>query len=363
VEHEDVKVFIGPTLSIANARAFLDAQYLPPASRGDIYRASKLEPRIIVLIDGAFESGAAVLHNEILWALSQGIGVLGAASIGALRAAELEPFGMMGIGEIFEAYRDHSLERDDAVAVVHGPEELGYPLLTIALVDVWATLNRASEERILNTDDRDLLKDIASKIFYKQLGFKALLEAAVQLGFSSDRAIILGEYLATQGGYSQKRADAIEALRAVASESVSLTPATNKSFVFERTSAWQQLAAELDEYEVTTAVNRSNLSSEAELAMIGLALSERDAQRRGFVLDRSEFEDAARRFRGRNNLHKSPEVQRWMEIAQFDNADYVKLIEDEVFIERSRMFMEQCMKHLMTRLNRHRRSTFALLRK
>ena len=58
---------------------------------------------------------------------------LGAGSIGALRAAELEAFGMVGEGRIFEAYRsgvlepyDTPFEDDDEVAVVHAPAELGY---------------------------------------------------------------------------------------------------------------------------------------------------------------------------------------------------------------------------------------------
>ena len=52
--------------------------------------------------------------------MSQGIHVFGSASMGALRA-ELCPFGMVGVGRIFEAYRDGELEDDDEVAVIHGP--------------------------------------------------------------------------------------------------------------------------------------------------------------------------------------------------------------------------------------------------
>ena len=38
--------------------------------------------------------------------MSEGVPVFGAASMGALRAAELHEFGMRGIGRIFEAFRD-----------------------------------------------------------------------------------------------------------------------------------------------------------------------------------------------------------------------------------------------------------------
>src|SRR6188508_3485280 len=99
-------VFVGPTLAIAEARAALpEARFLPPARRGDVYRACSGRPASIALIDGYFEQQLSVWHKEILWALSQGIRVYGAASMGALRAAELEAFGMVGVGTIFSLFR------------------------------------------------------------------------------------------------------------------------------------------------------------------------------------------------------------------------------------------------------------------
>jgi len=41
--------------------------------------------------------------------------------------------------------------RDDEVAVLHGPEELGYPLLTEAMVDIRATLAEASRVGVIDT--------------------------------------------------------------------------------------------------------------------------------------------------------------------------------------------------------------------
>src|SRR5947209_16461006 len=121
-----VYVFTGPTLSAEEARTVLDAVYLPPVSQGDVYRVSFRRPTAIGIIDGYFERIPAVWHKEILWAMSHGIHVFGSASMGALRAAELEAFGMEGVGAIFEAYRDGRLEDDDEVAVVHGPADVGY---------------------------------------------------------------------------------------------------------------------------------------------------------------------------------------------------------------------------------------------
>ena len=55
--------------------------------------------------------------------MEEGIQVLGASSMGALRAAELHGFGMIGYGTIFEWYRDGLIDGDDEVALWHEPEE------------------------------------------------------------------------------------------------------------------------------------------------------------------------------------------------------------------------------------------------
>ena len=110
-------VFLGPTLAIEEARAILDATYLPPASQGDVFRlVATHDARIVGIIDGHFQAVPSVWHKELLWAMSQGVHVIGAASMGALRAAELAEFGMVGIGRIFEAFRSGVLAPyDDAV--------------------------------------------------------------------------------------------------------------------------------------------------------------------------------------------------------------------------------------------------------
>src|SRR5436305_3085254 len=111
-------VFAGPTLP---PRLRRDGETLwewrPPVRQGDVYRAALTGPAAIGIIDGYFEVVPTVWHKEILWAMAQGIHLFGAASIGALRAAELDSFGMRGVGRIYEAYRDGILEDDDEVAV------------------------------------------------------------------------------------------------------------------------------------------------------------------------------------------------------------------------------------------------------
>ena len=119
-------VFVGPTLPAHEIQKVTDYVCLPPVEQGDVYRAMARAPRAIGIIDGYFDGSPAVWHKEILFAMSRGVHVFGASSMGALRAAELSVFGMHGVGTIFEAYRDGTLEDDDEVALLHGPAEAGY---------------------------------------------------------------------------------------------------------------------------------------------------------------------------------------------------------------------------------------------
>jgi hypothetical protein len=87
--------------------------------------------------------------------------------MGALRAAELAPFGMCGIGKISEALLSGELERDDAVAIEHGPAELGYPAVSVALVDIEATAEKAARERVITSEQRCQLMTIARRKYFK----------------------------------------------------------------------------------------------------------------------------------------------------------------------------------------------------
>ena len=66
-----IVIYTGLSLSFEDAKKMLDAEYLPPVKRGDIYNL--LEKRddveIIGIIDGVFHQSPAVAHKEILEAL------------------------------------------------------------------------------------------------------------------------------------------------------------------------------------------------------------------------------------------------------------------------------------------------------
>jgi hypothetical protein len=206
-------VFAGPSLPPAARPDDPALDWRPPVKQGEVYEAALAGPAIIGIVDGYFEVTPSVWHKEILWAMTEGIHVYGSASIGALRAAELDPFGMVGIGRIFAAYRDGSLTDDDEVAVLHGPEELGYPPITDAMVNIRATLGKAVGESILDSGIAGRLTEIAKALFYKERSWDAILRLAAghDLPLPDFAAWLRG------GQVDQKRIDAlamVEAIRA-----------------------------------------------------------------------------------------------------------------------------------------------------
>jgi hypothetical protein len=236
-----VCIFVGPTLSRAEVVSALDAQCLPPAAQGDVYRAARARPRAIGIIDGYFSGAPSVWHKEILWALSQGIAVYGSSSMGALRAAELHSFGMRGVGRIFEAFRDGVLEDDDEVAVVHGPAELGFAGASEPMVNIRATLSLAESTGALGASSRRGLEDYAKSLFYPRRSWPTVL--AGEHGVPAGDVAALEAWLPS-GRVDQKRADAVAMLRAMRSE-LDRADRAPANFRFEWTQFWDELVVRL----------------------------------------------------------------------------------------------------------------------
>lgn len=232
-----VYVFTGPTLSPQEGRVELDAIYLPPAAEGDVYGAACQNPRAIGIIDGYFEFVPAVWHKEILWAMAQGIHVFGSASMGALRAAELAPFGMEGVGRIFEAYRDGILEDDDEVAVAHAPAAQGFRPSSVAMVDIRATLAVGASAGVITGTTQAGLERIGKSIFYQERTYERVLECATENGFPVNELNALQGWL-PHGQVRQKCADAL-AMLSVMREQLAATPGPKQiRYWFEYTDAW-----------------------------------------------------------------------------------------------------------------------------
>jgi hypothetical protein len=220
----------------AEAESILSADYRSPAALADVWRAARERPPAIGIIDGHFHSVPSVWHKEILWALREGIAVFGAASMGALRAAELDVFGMIGIGRIYEAYAAGELEDDDEVALMHAGAEHGFRSMSEAMVNIRATLTRAVRENVLSPKAASTVGKVAKDLFYPERAWPHILERARSIGIENAELRSFREWL--PGNFvNQKRADAIAMLQAMRDPIATPSP----DFNFEETVLWRAL--------------------------------------------------------------------------------------------------------------------------
>src|SRR5690606_24320898 len=128
----------------------------------------------IGLVDGHYQQVGAVWHKEILHALSAGAAVFGAASMGALRAAECEAFGMVPVGAIARRYCAGALYDDADVALTNGPAELGFPPLTEPMVDVEATLAHLTSHGLVTPAQARAISAAARAVFFADRTIEAV---------------------------------------------------------------------------------------------------------------------------------------------------------------------------------------------
>ncbi|MBX4967908.1 TfuA-like protein [Rhizobium binae] len=243
---DDIVVFLGPTLSETEARTYLDAIYHPPVGCADVVRAvAKYAPAAIVLIDGVFGQLPAVRHQEILWAMSRGVRIYGAASIGALRAAELTPEGMIGHGLIYRWYRRHPLADDADVTVPMAPAALGSRALGDALVDIRLTLKKAERAGVIERRLRCDLETLARGLHFSERSFSRLLTVAENNHGPAGQLQALKSWLKT-GITSGKRTDAVNFLKYLAEQKINW-PKNCLLAEFELTEAF---ANDMDYYNI-----------------------------------------------------------------------------------------------------------------
>ncbi len=207
-------VFIGPTIDRADAASMLDGDFRPPAALGDVLRAARESPPAIGIVDGFFHRVPAVWHKEILFAMRGGVAVFGAASMGALRAAELHRFGMVGVGEVFKAYAAGMLEDDDEVAVAHADGSLNFRRTSEAMVNIRATLEKAERCSVIGKQTRARLESIAKSLFYPDRVWPAIIQLARDAGLPAMEIERLAAWLRTNQ-VDRKREDAVAMLAAI----------------------------------------------------------------------------------------------------------------------------------------------------
>jgi TfuA protein len=173
-------IFLGPSLSHEKARAIMpDAEYRPPAKKGDLLKlAADPDVKLVGLVDGVFLQDYPPTPIEVYQlARKQGVTLAGAASLGALRAVELEKFGMVGIGTVFRLYKTGKLNADDEVAVTFSPDG-DYRLQSEAMVDIRYNLFLAKKKGIIGRKTKQAIARVAKEIYFPHRNYPGILDEA-----------------------------------------------------------------------------------------------------------------------------------------------------------------------------------------
>jgi len=177
-------IFLGPSLSVEKARKIFSlADYRPPARKGDFLKIAneQNDAGFVGFIDGVFLQDYPPTPIEVYTLLQKkNLTVVGAASLGALRAVELERFGMIGIGKIFQLYKSGKIESDDEVAVTFSEQD--YKLQSEALIDIRYTLYWAVKDGVVQHETKNMLVKIARQIYFPARNYDEIIERAIANG-------------------------------------------------------------------------------------------------------------------------------------------------------------------------------------
>jgi hypothetical protein len=225
-----VVIFAGPSLHGADPAALEGFDVRPPAACGDLLAATMTGARAIGLIDGVFDHSPSVWHKEILYALSNGTPVYGAASMGALRGAECAAFGMVGVGRVFEDYASGRRVADADVGVAHAPAEFNFAPMSVALVDIEATLGDIAVRSALPFGSCEALLQAARCIHFKERTWPDVIAVA---GFAGEEGEVVETMIETHMR-SQKQEDALLLLKRMRDEA-GMGPVAKPNFVMAQT--------------------------------------------------------------------------------------------------------------------------------
>jgi hypothetical protein len=200
-------VFAGPSLGEARLRCLSTATHAPPIKRGDLAAVGEFD--VVIIIDGEFGQSDSVSPKEILAVIERGKTVIGAASMGALRASELDRSGMIGVGWVYDYFRRQPVRRDADVALAYSIFD--FKPMTVPIVDVEYWMERTFAAGLIGRKARRFVLTAARNIFFAERTVERLMD-------SMRRAVgdqVVRSLLAFSGGGipSIKSLDAEEAVR------------------------------------------------------------------------------------------------------------------------------------------------------
>jgi hypothetical protein len=166
-------IFAGPSLDGAKPSCLPTAAHAAPIKRGDLTTVDEYD--VIVILDGEFGQHDSVSPKEILSVLGKGKIVIGAASMGALRASELDSFGMIGVGWVYDYLRRQTVRRDADVALAYSIFD--FKPMTVPMVDVAYWMEQTYAAGLIDRKDRTLVLSTARKLFFAERTTDRLMTA------------------------------------------------------------------------------------------------------------------------------------------------------------------------------------------
>ncbi len=175
---EKIVIFTGPSLNPKKAGEVFDkAIYMPPIKRGDAIKAFENGAKIIGIIDGIFFDEVAVSPRELMSLLDKDVILIGGSSMGALRATELDAYGMIGVGHIYEMYKKGEINSDDEVALIFAPDTL--EPISEPLVNIRYNLKALAESNLIDIETFENLLNIAQKLHYPLRTYERMIGLAI----------------------------------------------------------------------------------------------------------------------------------------------------------------------------------------
>ena len=222
-------VFLGPSLPVEQAREHLpDAEFLPPVERGDIdaLMARATPPTHIGIVDGKFLQSFSISPKEVLKAMDRGVRTYGSSSMGALRAAELDVFGMTGIGTVYEMYASGEIEDDDEVAITFDSESLR-PICE-PMVNIRVAIAEAVRREVVEPEYAELFLATAKALYFPQRTSAAALYE-LKSRMPEERRTALAAFLKSPEAPDAKGADAALLLDAMRHDAAASTAGSREA--------------------------------------------------------------------------------------------------------------------------------------
>jgi hypothetical protein len=347
---EKVLVYTGPSLDPESIREQIpDAIIKGPVRQGDfISDAMEYEPTHVLIIEGEFHQSLSLWHKEIVWALQiPGIkAIYGAASMGALRAADLADYGMIGCGRIFQWYFEGVITDESEVAAsYHQTKDGNYVSLTVPLVNVRGALLKGLETGLIDPLEADELFSLARSILWSSRSLK-MLE-----GFDSRLGLLLASH-------NQKAIDALELVCTFRSlqkleghkqlEQDALSGLFSAQFERDRSvyvNGRELKLQDLDAFITLHDQDYEEHTKDADNRVLALFLA--DIYRISYTPE--ELDDEWRRFSVRMGLRSLQEHDAWLRQNHMNGRELVRVLGDEVRLRKLR-------RALMTRSGPRRRT-------